>query len=263
MKSKLIFSLLVMVFFSVSVFAVNTPEHASFTFKLNNSLSQGEWSLNIVPLGQYGNSQAIFEEFKNKYLEAKANCGLSSDFTYSTEINPDYAGPDPSRNTKGVLDSARAECDQYISFVGNPWNNHVIEFSSAHYNYVSKNYLGKGFYPENAQIVDNEFVFPFIGKWIIDNGPFIFVLEKLNSTDEIYFSDKVSIPWTQNGQVEFKSYDENNYIISLSMEPSSNHLLSISFPSWSEPSPKSTYLYYIIGIVIVVIILLVYLKLRK
>ena len=90
MKNKIVILMaLVLIAFPFSVSAVNTPEHASFTFKLNHSLSEGQWSLNIVPLSLYRSSDSkateIFSEFRDKYFEAKSACGLSSDFTYRIE----------------------------------------------------------------------------------------------------------------------------------------------------------------------------------
>jgi hypothetical protein len=230
------------------------PPHANFKIDVNEfNLPDGDWTMSIILLKSYGLSekQALenFNNFKLSYLEAKNECGLKTDFVY--------------------VDEARQECAKYKQYVGNPWSDHVLKFNDAHYNYfINERRNGsniRSFYPYKSELNDTTFYLEWISQGT--EGPYIIVLEKIDSNDEIYFSELININWEKGGPVQWDEWEENTYDYNLvELELQDNNKLLINFGE--EPptlSPNQNYLIYWIigGIILLAVIFLLILKIKR
>jgi hypothetical protein len=101
-------------------------------------------------------------------------------------------------------------------------------------------------------------------------GPFFVVLEKMNSNDEIYFSNLININWESSGNVEWKEFEPNTYSLNLNqLDFSDSNSLIVNFEGSKSvepeptPEPTSNIYYWIIGLVIIIILVALLFSLKK
>ncbi|GBE19705.1 hypothetical protein BMS3Abin17_00431 [archaeon BMS3Abin17] len=152
-------------------------------------------------------------------------CGSSNNYTTYIQTYPEE-GWAPSLTTEAINE----ECEPYTKYVWGWIPPHTIEtqdayvlhstnfkeFMYSYYNKIDDSYKFNS-YRNACKFEENSCDLEFISKEESEKGgPYFTVLEKVNSTNEIYFSDLINIPyesvenvyWTQDSQ-------EGNYPLKL------------------------------------------------
>jgi hypothetical protein len=91
-------------------------------------------------------------------------------------------------------------------------------------------------------------------------GPYFVVLEKMNSKDEIYFSNPVNINWEASGKVKWKEFKPEIHSLNINqLKFSDPNTLVINI----GPTPVPFIHYLIIGLIILIVLIASFLFFKK
>jgi len=206
-----ILKLLIIILLSISlaniVLAGPMPlQDIAFSFQIpENALDNGEWKIYVISIGEFEkdnwNFTNYYDKIKGDYLNFKKSCGTDNTFYVTT-----YKMNEEERKHKGrVINGTYQEiycfktitnknqCANLIPYKINYKNE--LDFLSYYNSYmwdIKRADVYNHFEPSQCNIENNSCKFT-IHKNSYPYNPYIIVLEKLNSTNEIYFSDKLNI----------------------------------------------------------------------
>lgn len=167
--------------------------------------SQGEWKMYLISIGEFDKSNWSFDEYSyaiiKNYTYFKENCGEDNTF-YETI----YKMSEEEKKHKGCVINGtyqeeycfktitdKAFCTSLTPYKIN--DKHTLDFGS-YYNSYMWDIARADFYNhfELSQCgIINDSCSITIHKASTPYNPYITVLERLNSTDEVYFSDNIHI----------------------------------------------------------------------
>ncbi|RCV63105.1 hypothetical protein C5S53_15835 [Methanophagales archaeon] len=247
-----------------NVAAALPPPSADFEIDFSGlNLPEGDWQLSLVSIPAYGKgnmaeAEEIFNTIKSSYLDIKNLCGVPD--YIELKLNPTQEELE-SYSDEEILARYNLEGDLYYEILTekncsvcciplgyglyNPNFSSILEhkykatknFWIHHYDKGVELHKGgediKSFYPLFCEIENNSCR---VHVWEDTQGPYFVALEKMNSKDEIYFSEPVNIDWEASGEVEWKIFPEQNtYPLNINkLELSEPNLLLIEFGN-SEP----------------------------
>ncbi len=244
-------------------------------------LEEGNWYISFIGIEKdedIEKAMLFLNQRKEEYINLKKKCGLTSSFNIGT------------KDGGTSIESAKSDCDDMESYVWgwtppeeiehySTYSMWTIDFDNYMFVYNSKhddpNEYSFSYYRQKCKLVNNKCSYS-IGSF--EDGdfqelyyrPYIVVLEKVDSENEIYFSDVVYINWEQNGRFNW-SYDEtNNYYLKPNVFEISENKLVVDFGAKQDPTPvlpaseTPRNLYYIVGgIILIFILLLIYFNRKK
>jgi hypothetical protein len=178
----------------------------TFSFQIpKDTLSQGEWNIFFISIGEFEKDNWTFdnysEKIKSDYINFKKSCG-----NYSTFYETVYKMSEEESKHKGcVINGTYQEvycfktvsdnsiCNNLAPYkindknkldFGSYYNSYMWDINRADfYNHFSLSY---------CNVINDSCTFQ-VHKASLPYNPYIIVLEKANSSDEVYFSDKTSI----------------------------------------------------------------------
>ncbi|MBU0958608.1 MAG: hypothetical protein KKB31_01555 [Nanoarchaeota archaeon] len=304
MRNKISLTLTLMIFSFLiinNVSAALPPPSANFEIDFSRlNLPEGNWQLSIVSIPAYDSNdyQEIFTTIQEDYKSTKQLCGIpdyleikvnpsESEISELQSIYPTYERAIIGRGHYGEYDNV------YYFLTDEKYKECITATGYGNYNDLDKiledkykitqnfwiYHYGKSvqlrnegkdigaFYPTYCELDDN--LCP-VSIYEGMEGPYFIILEKMNSNDQIYFSEPVNINWEAKEDVEWKEFDQNTYSVDLStLELSSSNKLIVEFEGAKpvgpipEPSPISNIIYWIIGGVIAIILIILFFVLRK
>ncbi|MGV8086891.1 MAG: hypothetical protein ACP5N1_04630 [Candidatus Woesearchaeota archaeon] len=196
-------------FFSLANIVLAGPvplQDITFSFQIpENTLDNGEWQMYIISIGEFEkdswNFTTAYDTIRYDYLNFKKYCGTDNTFYVTT-----YKMDDEERKHKGCVINGtyqevycfktitdKNQCTNLIPYKINYKNE--LDFLSYYNSYmwdINRADVNNHFEPSHCNIENNSCKFT-IHKSSYPYNPYIIVLEKLNSTKEIYFSDKLNI----------------------------------------------------------------------
>jgi hypothetical protein len=201
MEKKNIIFLLMVIFLSLSLIFISGNVSAALpppgaNFKLNFSqlnLPEGEWNLYLIPTDAY--SSEDFNFFKEDYLLVKQVCG-TGELDIWTRYNPTSSEIEEIKqhhpivligSENGVFykffkdEESKAKYSKCLTYGGFKYYHYSkgIELNREYGKDISP------FYPTTCEIKDNSCVFRIDEE--SNKKDFYVVLEKMNSTEDVYF----------------------------------------------------------------------------
>ena len=234
MKKGVFIILLVLsiIFVSINVKAALPPSSANFVFEINKDfIKEGIWGINLISCSSYKldyeKTITHFSEIKEKYIKGKNLCW---DAEFKSVVDPKTGG--------GHIESSDPKCDPYSSYYYSwgeyyPWGG-TLKFSWYHLN----NYYH--FDGPSCIIKDGKCDF-LVSKDYDTKNPFFVVLEKYHS-NEIYFSDPITIPWEYPKNIQWTNWasvEDKGYELKLKkFEIQKPNKLIIDFKGANHPLEK-------------------------
>ncbi len=268
--------------------AALSPAGANFEIDFSQlNLSDGDWQLSIVNIPAYEinnvKAKEIFDIIKSSYLDVKDLCGIPN--YIELKLNPSQEEIESYAN-KNVIIQHYFEGDLYyildnekysvcqVPIGSGSYNSNFSSISQNKYKSITNFWIHhyskaaelerggediKAFYPPYCEIKNDLCTLHIIED---TEGPYFVVLEKMDSKDEVYFSELVNINWDASGEVnwtvpELNTLNTYNLKLKQFQIQDENKLL-VEFEG-ADPvilAPEKNYLiYYIIGGFIILIII--------
>jgi len=284
--------LLICLTLSHLVSAANPPPSAYFQINFSQlNLPDGDWQLSIISIPAYGTdttkANQNFNTIKSTYLDVKKICGVPD--YIEVQLNPSNEEI-KSYNGKEIVIQHYFEGDLYYILDGKEYSTCQIPIGYGFYNpnyttilknkykattnfwiyhYVKGYELTRGgedirvFYPPYCEIKNDT-----CNLYITQDtkGPYFVVLEKMNSKDEIYFSEPVNIKWEASGKVEWKEFKPGTYPLDINkLEFSKQNTLIVKFEDSDSiaPNPFPVVYYWIAGLVSILVFVVLFLVSKK
>ena len=300
MNKKILFFAFIFIFILSSISAASPPKFVYFNLNFSSiELPQGDWQLSRVDLSGQEVSEKeaknLLEIITADYLPVKSLCGV-----------PDYliSGYDSLQKKPQELSDAGYYVysddyeENYLFIEDSTYNSCAIPYGYGQYNsnfetiyenkykatinfwiYVYKKghelyeagARAKFSYPNYCEIEED--ICQMSVSEGVSNGPYIFVLEKMNSNSEIYFSNPILVNWNYSGDLYF-DYSPNIYELNIETFNINDGELSLSFigskkidkNDLSDVSPKLKskiiYTSFVLIILVLIILFIIY-KRRK
>jgi hypothetical protein len=303
MRNKItltIFSFLILLLFIANnVLALPPPSTASFELEFSKlNLPEGEWNMYIIPIAAFRNpsEEKIFESYnflKEDYISTKNECG-TEDYDIWIRRSPPQKEIDKIKEHHPIVVIDERRVANYKFFIDEEYKDKYGKcsphggFNNFYYDMgLTSNILGQNTVKE-CNIKDDMCTILFHTFNEDDDseliGNYFIVLEKINSTEDVYFSDLININWEAESDVIWDS-GENYSLKITNLEQLGFNNLNISFTGSKPgeiPPVKFPYIsftgskpgeippvkfpyvtYWIIGLAIVIISLVLFFSLKK
>jgi len=287
---------MLLVLIAGNVSAALPPQSANFEIDFSQlNLPEGNWQLSVISIPAYGTdanqAKDNFNTIKSTYLDVKNLCGVPD--YMELKLNPSQEEIE-SYADKEVIIQHYFEGSLYYILDSEEYSTCQIPIGYGSYNpnfsTISQNkykattnfwihHYSKGvelkrggkdiraFYPPYCEIEDDLCTLHITEG---TQGPYFVVLEKMNSKDEIYFSDPVNINWEASEKVKWKEFEPNTYQLNINqLEFLDSNTLVVNFEGSKsvgptpEPEPFPSIYYWIIGLVIPVVLVIFFLVFKK
>lgn len=201
--------IIILVFISLVHIVLAGPvplQDITFSFNIpEKTLDNGEWKIYVISIGEFEkdnwNFTTNYNKIKYSYIDFKEECGTDKAFYVTV-----YKMDDEERKHKGCVINGtyqevycfktvtnKDKCSSLTPYKINDKNN--LDFLSYYSSYmwdINRADFYNHFEPSYCNVENNSCKF-IIHKSSYPYNPYIIVLERLNSTNEIYFSNRLNI----------------------------------------------------------------------
>jgi len=255
-----------LLFFLINYVSAELPPPAA---KVNIDFSQvdfpeGDWRIHIIPSHFYS-SEENFELLMKEYISTKKVCG-TEDYDIWYRFNPDDKTIEEiSSHHPSILEGTSNGI--FYKFFINDFDkeNYGICFPYGgfkKYHYVKSMELKREhnldfreIYPRTCELIETKCSTYTFQEEVEDNTKYYFVLDKMNSTEDTYFSKLVSFNITE--EIEWDLFELNNYTLYVDkLELISPNILQINLAE-SKQSDIFEENYWLIGIISICLLLII------
>jgi len=290
--------------FSIGIIsAALPPPSANFEIDFSRlNLTEGDWQLSVVSLPAYETdilkAKEVFDNIKLGYLDTKTLCGFPNYFELKLnpsqeeieQLNKSYPfdsvqflklnGPlkewdklytfyRDEKYTECTIPTGYGDYNDLNKVLENEYKKYKLTTNFWIYHYSKSVELQKNgedikaFYPTFCEIKEGKCNLG-ITETESTKGPYFVILEKMNSTKEIYFSGPVNINWESLEEVEWNEFDNlKNYSLDINQLNLPNLIVPTLITPAPEPEPSPSIYHWIIGLSILVILVISFLILKK